>query len=250
MKLMEAWTTKNYRKEDKIYRGAFIYFRNETAYAEEVFDVYRDKKDQSYHYISEAIVKVTTGEVLNLHVEYIVNKDYIPQKVVIEKIMGKESTRETYEYIVKRNHLLYKFTNSKGDEHNEEISTAPKYHIATPTAASSMLFLRSKKFDANGKNSFNILVGFNQWEYKEAPKFKNIILERSNISAEKINIDGQSVQATQYKMFDESTDFKSAKDPQHVKIFLSQHGVIPYMLRSDDGTKIQIKYLNDLTEKE
>jgi hypothetical protein len=247
---MEQWTTKVYRKEDKIYRGAFAYIRNEGSYAEEIFDVYKDKRDQSYHYVSQAIVKVTTGEVLNLHVEYIVNKDYIPQMVVIEKIMGKESTRETYEYLPRKNHLVYKFINSKGEEHTEEISTAPKYHIATPTAASSMLFLRSKKFDANGKNSFNILVGKNLWEYKDAPIFKSVILERASLTVEKMNIDGQNVQATQYKMFDEATDFKSAKDPQHIKIFLSQHGAIPYMVRTDDGTKIQIKYLNDLNEKE
>jgi hypothetical protein len=247
---MESWTTKIYRKEDKIYRGAFNYYRNDSSYAEEIFDVYKDKKDQSLHYVSEAIVKVTTGEVLNLHVEYIVNKEYIPQKVIIEKIMGKESTRETYEYIQRRNHLLYQFSNSKGDEHNEEISTAPKYHIATPTAASSMLFLRSKKFDTNGKNHFNILVGFNQWDYKEAPKFKNVILERVSLTVEKINIDGQNVQATQFKIFDEETDFKMAKDPQHIKVSLSPHGAIPYVVRSDDGTKIQIKYLNDLAEKE
>ena len=159
---MSNWTSKTYRKEDKIFRGAFNYYRNESSYAEEIFDVYRDKKEQSSHYISEAIVKVTTGEVLNLHVEYIVNKDYIPTFVAIEKIMGKEMTREVYEYNSRRNHLHYKFTNSKGEEHTEEIATAPKYHITTPTAASAMLFLRSKKFDASGKNSFNILVSYNQ----------------------------------------------------------------------------------------
>lgn len=247
---MNFWPVKAYRREDKIYRGAFTYIRNENSYAEEIFEVYKDKKDQSYHYISDAVVKVTTGEVLNLHVKFLVNKEYIPQMVMIEKVMGKETTCETYEYLVRRNHLVYKFINSKGEEHVEEISTAPKYHIATPTAASSMLFLRSKKFDANGKNAFNILVGYNQWEYKEAPKFKNIILERAGLTAEKMNIDGQNVQATQYKLFDEATDFKNVKEPQHVKIFLSQHAAIPYLVRSDDGTKIQIKYLNDLTEKE
>ncbi len=247
---MQTWTSKTYRKDDKIFRGAFNYFRNENSYAEEIFDVYRDKKEQSYHYVSEAVVKVTTGEVLNLHVEYVVNKDYIPQLVIVEKLMGKEATREVYEYSVRKNHLTYKFTNSKGEEHIDEIATAPKYHITTPTAASSMLFLRSKKFDASGKNSFNILVASNQWDYKEVPKFKNVIMERANLTAEKMNIDGQNVQATQYKMFDDETDFKAAKDPQHIKIFLSQHGAVPYMIRTDDGTKIQIKYLNDLTEKE
>lgn len=247
---MQLWTSKAYKKEDKVYRGAFNYFRNENSYAEEQFDVYRDKKEQSLHYISEAVVKVTTGEILNLKVEYVINKEYIPLYVMIEKIMGKESTKETYEYIQRRNHLLYNFTNSKGDEKSDEIATAPKYHIATPTAASSMLFMRSKKFDASGKNSFNLLVGHNQWEYKETPVFKNVILERASLTTEKMQIDGQSVQATQYKMYDEGTDFKNIKDPQHIKIFLSQHGAIPYLIRTDDGTKIQIKYLNDLSEKE
>ena len=247
---MQNWTSRTYRKEDKIYRGAFNYYRNENIYAEEVFDVYRDKKNQSYHYISEAVVKVTTGEVLNLHVEYSVTKEYIPTFVLIEKIMGKESTKETYEYNSKRNILVYNFISSKNEEFTTEISTAPKYHISTPTAASSMLFMRSKKIDANGKNSFNLLVGFNQWEYKETPFFKSIILERANLTTEKMNIDGQSVQATQFRMYDEGTDFKNTKEPPHIKIFLSQHGGIPYLIRTEDGTKIQIKYLNDLTEKE
>jgi hypothetical protein len=241
---------KIYNKDDKIYRGAFAYFRNDSLYAEEVFDVYKDKKEQNYHYLSQTIIKVSTGEILKIHVEYNVNAEYIPQMVVIEKNMGKESTSETYEYSAKRNHLIYKFTNSKGDEHIEEISTAPKYHIATPTTASSMLFLRSKKLDASGKNTFNILTCFNQWDYKEAPKFKNIILERVSLIAEKMNVDGQNVQATLYKIFDETTDFKSSKDPQHIKVYLSRHGAVPYLVKTDDGTKIQIKYLNDLTEKE
>ena len=249
---MEQWTIKTYRKEDKIFRGSFAYMRNENTYAEEIFDVYKEKKDQSFNYVSEAIVKVTTGEILNLHVEYTVNKEYVPQMVVVEKIMGKESTRETYEYVLKKNHLVYNFINGKGETHTEEISTAPKYHITTPTAASSMLFLRSKKFDASGKNGFNFLVTENLWEYKAAPIFKNVILERAGLTPEKMNIDGQNVQATQYKMYDEGTDFAKGKEPEHVKVYLSQHGAIPYMIRADDGskTKIQIKYLNNLVEKD
>lgn len=248
---LQTWTSRTYRKEDKIYRGAFTYHKNESMYADEIFDVYRDKKDQSFHYISEAIVRVTTGEILNLHVEYIVNKEYIPTYVMVEKLMGKEVSREKYEYNSRRNHLLYTFTSSKTEEvFSNEIMTAPKFHIATPTAASSMLFMRSKKFDSTGKNSFNILVGHNQWDYKEAPAFKNVILERSGLTAEKMSIEGQSVQATQYRMYDEGTDFKNVKEPQHIKIFLSQNGGIPYLIRTDDGTKVQIKYLNDLTEKE
>jgi hypothetical protein len=247
---MQDWTTKVYRKDDKIFRGAFSYHRNENTYAEELFDIYRDKREQTFHYISESIVKVTTGEILNLHVEFIVNKEYLPLYVGIEKIMGKESAKEIYEYNPRRNYIVYKFINSKGEETTVDIPTAPKFHIATPTTASAMLFLRSKKLDSSGKNSYNILTAFNQWEFKEAPHFKNIMLERASLTVEKMSIDGQNVQATQYRMFDADADLKTSKEPQHIKIFLSQHGAIPYQIRSDDDTKIQIKYLNDLSEKE
>jgi hypothetical protein len=247
---MQLWTSKNYSKSDKIFRGSFLYFRNDNQYAEEIFDVYRDKKEQTYHYLSEAIIRVSTGEILNIHVEYVVNKEYIPIYTMIEKIMGKESSRELYEFNPRKNFIQYTFDNNKGGRHEQEIVTAPKFHITTPTAASSMLYLRSKKFDANGKNSFNFLISTNQWEFIETPSFKNVILERASLTTEKINIEGQNVQSTQFRIYDEKTDFKNLKDPPHIKVFLSQHGGIPYVIKSDDGTKIQIKYLNDLSEKE
>jgi hypothetical protein len=248
---MQLWTSKNYHKNDKIFRGCFLYYRNENQYAEENFDVYRDKKDQSLQYISESSIRVSTGEILNIHVEYVVNKEFIPTYVMIEKVMGKDHGKELYEFNTRKNYIGYTFSSSKNeDKITAEIQTAPKFHITTPTTASAMLFLRSKKFDTNGKNSFNVLISHNQWEYKEPPAFKAVILERASLTAEKINIEGQNVQSTQYRLYDESTDFKNIKEPPHIKIFMSPHGSIPYIVRGDDGTRVQIKYLNDLSDKE
>lgn len=244
------WTSKSYKKEDKIYRGAYNYLRNDNIYAEEAFDVYFEKKESQYITVAESLARVATGEILTIRVEYVYNKEYIPTYVSIEKNMGKEFTKETFCYITKRNHILYNFENSQGENHEEEIITAPKYHIATPITSVSMLFLKSKKLDVSGKNSFNILYTNNQWDFKESPKFRNILIERANLTNEKMNIDGQNVQATQYKLYDADTDFKNIKEPPHIKVFLSQHGGIPYVIRSDDGTKIQIKYFNNLNKDE
>jgi hypothetical protein len=82
------------------------------------------------------------------------------------------------------------------------------------------------------------------------PKFTNPIVERIGLANEKITIDGQNVLAAPYRMFDEESDFKTVKDPPHIKIHISPHAGIAYTIRSDEGTKIQIKYLNDLSEKE
>ena len=247
---MQLWTSKTYKKEDKIYRGAYSFIRNDNIYGEEIFDVYRDKKDHTFHYVSEAIIKVNTGEILNLYVEYITNQEYFPLYVGIEKVMGKETSKETYTYNVKKNSLEYEFTSSKHKPYSSEIAIAPKYHITTPTAASSMLFMRSKKLDQTGKNFYNILVSNNQWEFKELPYFKTLTVERASLTNEKMAIDGQLVQATQFKLFDEDADFKSKKEPQHVKSYMSSHGTIAYQIKTDDGSKIQIKYLNDLSDKE
>ena len=98
---MQIWTSKNYHRNDKIYRGCFNYYRNENLYAEENFDVYRDRKEQTFHYISECIVRVSTGETLNIHVEYIINKESVPLYVFVEKIMGKEHSKEIYDFLKK-----------------------------------------------------------------------------------------------------------------------------------------------------
>jgi hypothetical protein len=248
--MAQTWTSKNYHKNDKIYRGSFNYFRNENLYAEENFDVFRDRKEQTYHYISECSVRVSTGETLNIHVEYIVNKESVPLYVFVEKIMGKEHSKEIYDYSMKRSILTYKFSSTHSEEVSEELVTPPKFHIATPTALTSMLFIRTKKFDASGKNIYTVLLSDNNWEFVAPPRFTNPIVERIGLANEKITIDGQNVLATPYKMYDEATDFKVVKDPAHIRIFISPHGGIPYTVRTDEGTKIQIKYLNDLSEKE
>ena len=247
---MQIWTSKNYHRNDKIYRGCFNYYRNENLYAEENFDVYRDRKEQTFHYISECIVRVSTGETLNIHVEYIINKESVPLYVFVEKIMGKEHSKEIYDFNIKRSILTYKFSSTHSEEVLEEIMTPPKFHIATPTAATAGLFIRTKKFDASGKNIYTVMVCNNNWEFVAAPHFSNPIVERIGLANEKITIDSQNVLATPFKMYDEATDFKVVKDPAHIRIHLSPHGGIPYTIRTDDGTKIQIKYLNDLSEKE
>ena len=126
----------------------------------------------------------------------------------------------------------------------------PKFHITTQTAASSMLFIRTKKFDSSGKNTYSLLVSDNTWEYTAPPRFTNPIIERVGLSNEKITIDAQNVIASPFRLYDETTEFKSVKEPPHIKIYLSPHSGIAYTIRSEEGTKIQIKFLNDLSEKE
>lgn len=243
---MKSWTSQLYLKENKIYRGAFTYIKNDSSYAEETFDVYRTN-DQNLCYVSECLIKLSTGEFLNINVEYIVSKEYLPLFVMIEHSIGKKRACETYSFNTKDNTLTYTFLNSNNEIKSENISIPPRFHIATPTAATAFLFIRTKRFDTNSKNFYSVLQSTNYWTYNETPSFKIITLERESISLEKIKINGQELQATSYKLFEQHEHHKTAKNLPFISCYLSQHGSIPYKLATEDGTKIEIKYLNDLS---
>lgn len=242
---MKSWTSQIYLKEHKIYRGAFNYIKGETNYAEETFDVYRTN-DQNFAYVSECLIKLSTGEFLNINVEYIVSKEFLPLFVMIEHSIGKKRACETYSFNNKDNSLNYTFLNSNDEVKSETISIPPRFHIATPTAATAFLFIRTKRFDSNSKNYYSILQSTNYWTYNESPSFKIVTLERENISLEKIKINGQELLANAYKVFEQHDHHKTAKNMPFLSCFLSQHGSIPYLLFAEDGTRIEIKYLNDL----
>ena len=62
-------------------------------------------------------------------------------------------------------------------------------------------------------------------------------------------LNGQELQALQYKLYDteEVRESKKKKEnPGFVNIFLSQHVAIPYIIEGENNIKIQIKYLHDL----
>ena len=146
--------TENSDSVFHIYRGAYNYYRNNNIYSEETFDVYRDNKERTITFMSVLHSRVSTGELLTIKTEYVLNKDYVPHSTTIERILGEDSAVEQFEYLVKDNDLHYKLTNKDGEVNETTLSTSPRFHIPIPSAASSMIFLRSKKFDSTGKNVY------------------------------------------------------------------------------------------------
>jgi hypothetical protein len=241
------------RIEDKVFRGAYNYFRNDNIYSEETFDVYKDKKELTMTFVSQILSRVATGELLNINVEYTVNKNFLPHHVVIERALGKDYSRETYEHNVRKNILTYTFEN-KDDTHISELMTAPTFHITTPTSTTSSLFLKTKKFDQTSKNFYLLYSSTNQWKYETDPITQSIYMQRVSLTSESITIDGHNVEAIQYKLFEDIDEDENAKKavivPPSLRLYVSQHAAIPYVIKGDDGTKIQVKYFNDLENKE
>ncbi len=232
---------------DKIYRGAYNYFKGDNLYAEEEFEVYKDRKELGMSFFGELHSRVATGEMLTVYVDYTLSKDYVPRKLLVEKTLGKEVVTEIFDFNPKINMLDYLFISSDGQEHIE-VKVPPRFAITTPLTFTSMLFLKVKKEDVTAKNFYPILSVKNQWRYEEPPYQQIIVAERAALASENLNIGGQSVPATPYKVWD-SEDLEQQDDSNTATFAtaqVSKHSTIPYLLRSQDGLKIQVKYFNDL----
>lgn len=238
----------NTNKGEKIYRGAYNYYRKDNLYAEETFEVYRKPKYHQIYFQGEMMARVMTGEFLKVHVAYTVDKEYTPIKVEIVKTLGEQISREIFLFDHSTSELKYQF--ECGDEiKTESITTSPKFFVTTPISCCSMLFLWSKKFDSVGKNYYTFYSTNNQWKASGPIETRNIVVERIAQTSETIKIDGSSVTAIQYKLFEKSNndDPKKLKDdPEFLNIWLSQHQTIPYIIKDKKGTNITIKYLNNL----
>ncbi|MBI2520122.1 MAG: hypothetical protein HYV97_06885 [Bdellovibrio sp.] len=238
-------------KPKKIYRGSFLYQRNGSTYCEEHFEVYKEKKELTLNFLSSIMSRVSTGEFLKLMVDYKVSKDYVPLKVTVKKDLGSEKVEENYLYDSKKNIVNYTFKN-KRSKHRSQISTSPRFHIFTPAACTSMLFILSKKFDATSKNIYSVISSPNQWEYQHELKLTTVALERVSLTSETINVNGTDLQAIHYRFTEDiknQAEDEDAPPPATIQVYLSRHQAIPYSLVSDDGTAINIKFLNNLEEE-
>lgn len=240
----------------KLYCGAFDYLRKGVIYSQETFEVFKDKKHYNYNFICEQHSRTSTGEVLRITVNYLINKNWLPQVVVIKKQLGNQEATETYEYDSSTSYLIYTFAPAKGRPTQNKITTPPHFQISTPTSATSFLFVLSKKFDATSRNDYSLLVSKNQWKYSEAPKFFNISLERVNVTSETIIINGHELQSIQYRLFatedviSANRKKNSKEQTSSIRAFLSQHLTIPYLIEGENETTVQVKFLQNLDESD
>ncbi|CAM9906760.1 unnamed protein product [Chrysoparadoxa australica] len=233
---------------EKVYRGAYNYYKGDSLYAEEEFEVYKDRKELGMTFFAELHSRVATGELLTVYVDYVVTKEYIPQKLVIERTLGNLIIKEFYDFNPRQSCVDYIFLSKEGQKH-ARISVPPKFAIMTPTASTSMLFIKTKKEDTTTRNFYPVLTSTNLWKYETEPVQQTIAIERTALASENVSIDGHSVSATPYKIFD-AKDLEAADDADNVPFTttqISKYATIPYVVKSQaDAVRIQIKYLNDL----
>jgi len=236
----------------KIFRGAFNYFRGNYLFGEESFEVFKDEKDMSLTFVSELLSRAQTGELLKINCTYTMNKDFNPSHVLIQRTLGTKTATE--EFTIKSNNMKY-FLRSGDDVVERDLTTPPKFFIAAPVTGGSLMFIPQKKMDASNKTFYTIFVSHNTWEFSKEIESTSIVIEKVGLTSEKITIDGQEVDATRYRFYDQEEmsqlmkTKKEAATPNYLLLFMSKHLAIPYVVENKDGTKIKVKYLNDLGDK-
>ncbi len=233
----------------RLYRGAFEYVANGNIYTEEKFEIFKEKKTLENHYESELLTRVSTGEVLKIEVSFVINKEWIPLSIIINRTLGSNYIKERFSYTPRRNALYYTY-DSPHNKKEETIITPPKFHIQTPAAVCCMTFIPSKKIDQTAENFYYTYVSPNDVTFKGKVYNKNIVLKRARLGElSSVQIGDNTLNATEYIIYDDlGEDNKTTPPKMHV--YLSKHMSIPYKLEVDKNNYIQIKYLNDFTENQ
>lgn len=216
-------------------------------YAEEEFEIYRDHKEFTITFMAILYARIPTGELLTTYVDYVVGKDFMPHNLYIERILGNSMIQENYSYDIKDNQLHYHYSGPQGKDH-VQLSAPSKFSLTTPTTSTSFTFLKSKKEDPLSKNYYTILGAENNWSFEKGPDSKIVVMERTGSGAESINIDGKTLQSVPYRLFDSEDllDENESANAPSLTVNMSSIITVPYQIKSNDGTKIQIKYLSDL----
>ena len=238
-------------ESSKIYEGSYQYFKDQTMYCEETFEVFRNKDKTIIQFFAELFTRTSQGMLFSVQVTYFMNKSYIPILVNINKELGKDMCSETYIFIENTNTLVYEFKN-KSTKNTLEIKPPPRFHIAAPTAVQSMTFIPSKRFDSSDINHYSVFHGQKGWTYESPPEIREFDVERVSAIPKKLKLNDFNLKAIPYRILppQEENVTEISKQNNLINAHVSGHHSIPYLMSEPNGPTIKIKKLKNLLTEE
>jgi hypothetical protein len=237
-----------------IYKGAYDYFQGKRKYAEETFEIYKDPQNHLLTFKAEVSGRAPNGEFLIINVIYSITERFSPIAVQVKKTMGKQTTTEEYLFDHTTNTMRYHF---QSDKMLGEINLATKQrmHISTPSISTSLLFLKSKKFQNSAVNTYKTLISDNQWDLNYNLRLEDISVERISSTPIDLSLKGQNIQAMVYRLskfeYEDLSSKNQTKDKYYLELYLSKHLTVPYRIKDSTGDKIlEMRYFNSLEKSE
>ena len=224
-----------------LFTGSLDYFKGKSVYAEESFRLYQHSKDLSLQFFSEQLTPLASGEYLKSYVMYHISKDWYPLETFISRFMGKQHIDEILIAKSMDNELSYEF-HENGNIKKEKMSLPPRFHVATGHMSCSLIFCAAKKFDASGGINYqNIIVSENNWKYQGTPKMQYVIMRRPYNKKVDVRVKDKMLKATYFEIYANDNFEKTREVP--LKVYLSAHFGIPYLVETPGGQRISIKFL-------
>lgn len=226
-----------------LFKGALDFFKNKAHYAEETFRIYQVQKDFTTCFFSEQSTPLANGEFLKSYCFFLMNKDWIPLKVVVDQYMGKQHLFERYTTEKGENQISYEYYND-GEEKGHKLALPTKFHIATGHISTSVLFLKGRNVESGGKNYQNVYTSENNWKLVGPPAMQYLLLRRPYNQKVSIELSGTQLKATMFEIYTDENYEKTKEIP--MKVYLSSHFCLPYKVELPGEVEINIRYLNQI----
>ena len=226
-----------------LMEGSYLYFDKEVNYSQENFKLVSSPDTQSFHFYSEILSRIETGEFLKIIVRFEMNQNFYPYFVRIEKSLGHKYAQEIYKIDLANQELNYTFQGTKGTQEFKRPVNS-KHYLTSPAVCTAAIFSLSKKFDATGRTPVVLVSSNNDWTYQGPPTEKMIYAEFKTREVANYKLNNTELSASHLCLYEFDSSHTTTEQPVH--LYLSKHFAIPYQLIHADQ-KINIKNLKKIS---
>ena len=224
-----------------ILEGSYLYYQEDTHYADENFKLVKSFGSPNLIFYSEILSRLKTGEFLKVIVKYEMNQHFVPVFVRIERSVAEKYSLEIYQIDTSNMEMNYSFDCS-GKQHEFKKNISPKHYLTSPAFCTSGVFTLSKKLDSIGRTSVILLSSENEWNYVGHPSERIIYADMKAGDVQELNINGNLLNASYLRLYQHDSTHIDTSSDSPVEIHLSKYFGVPYQL-VHGKQKIMIKFL-------
>lgn len=222
-----------------LLEGSYLYFDNETNYAQENFKLIQVPDLAQFHMHAEILSRIETGEFLKIIVRYEMTNHFIPFLMHIEKSIGNKFVQESFRCDLHSQELYYTFQSASVKQELKKQHSS-KHYLTSPAFSTSALWSLSKKMDPTGRTAITLVNSPNEWSYVGPPQDQIIYAEFITREMDDYKLNNTPLQAAHLCLYEHDSSATTGELP--VNIYLSKHFSIPYQL-VQGTSRIDIKSL-------
>jgi len=219
-------------KSEIIMEGTYQYFKSNDNFARENFKIVKLKEKSEYHIYAEFLSRLDTEEQLKVMTQYVVNEQFTPLFVQIEKAISNKYVVETYSFEKNRSVLKYQLKNNSGSQ-DFSMPWSEQTHLSSPAFSTSTIWMKRIE-DFSTSVSLKTIVSENEWHYSKPPQEQIIYARLKSESLENYKLNNIPLSASLWEL-SPSDQFQGQQ--LVTSMYAGREFSLPYEL-NDDQIKI------------